>query len=405
MKRKFLKIRLIGLLMVAVVMVVGCGSGGEGISAGADQTVELGTSIYLEGRPRSPDLIYTWSFQSKPVESLLRDTSFHYPGFVDWSDEPTTYFDPDVPGDYVVAMRVLSYAGLLDGEPWSNPSSVTITVTNTAPVADAGPAQSVPVDTLVTLDGSASADVNHQSVSYLWELKSSPAGSTALLTDENTIAPTITPDLVGDYTLNLIVNDGFLDSTPSILILSVSPAGTVISAGADQLAMVGETIILNGTAQVGATYAEGIWSAVSGPPGNESAFQLAYDSTTDASPLEFTATNPGSYVYSFTDGTYTDAVKIKVYPAADAGPDQDRSVYTEILLIGNANLVGLAPHWEQTAGPTVILHPTITRSSADNVIAYFTPAEIGIYVFRYSFFATEGSVTPLTTDSVTINFQ
>jgi len=240
--------------------------------------------------------------------------------------------------------------------------------------------------------------VNYQSLGYLWELTTSPAGSNALLTGEGTSTPTITPDLVGDYTLSLVVNDGYLDSAPSTVILSVSPAGTVISAGADKLVMVGEMIIVSGTVQVGATYSEGTWSA-----GSETAKQLDYNSVTDTSPLEFTASNPGSYVYSFTDGTYTDAVTIRVYPAADAGPDEDRWPGALTFLTGNANMVGLTPLWEQTAGPTVVLHPTITRSSADTFTVYFTPTEVGSYTFSYSFFETEGAATALTTDSVTFN--
>ncbi len=68
-----------------------------------------------------------------PVGSMYKG-SLSYDIF-DWSTEATTYFSPDLPGTYVIALRVA--AGLMYGEPWTDPSFATITVTNTAPVANA----------------------------------------------------------------------------------------------------------------------------------------------------------------------------------------------------------------------------------------------------------------------------
>jgi hypothetical protein len=58
----------------------------------------------------------------------------------------------DVMGEYVVQLVVTNNQGTM-----SLPATVTISTTNTRPIADAGPYQSVTVgDTTIVLDGSMS---------------------------------------------------------------------------------------------------------------------------------------------------------------------------------------------------------------------------------------------------------
>ncbi|MDH3308011.1 MAG: PKD domain-containing protein, partial [Acidimicrobiia bacterium] len=104
-----------------------------------------------------------------------------------------------------------------DGVPAESDSeTITITVNevNLAPVADAGADQTVTVGTLVTLDGSGSndADLPPQLLTYAWSIVSAPDGSIASLADANAVAPSFTPDVDGAYLVELIVNDGLVDS-------------------------------------------------------------------------------------------------------------------------------------------------------------------------------------------------
>ncbi len=50
-----------------------------------------------------------------------------------------------------------------------------------------------------------------------------PAGSGAVLSDTTAAAPTFTADLDGDYVVQLIVNDGTVDSAPESVTISASP--------------------------------------------------------------------------------------------------------------------------------------------------------------------------------------
>ncbi len=94
--------------------------------------------------------------------------------------------------------------GLLEGEPCSM-----------APVADAGPDQTgVAVPSTVTLDGSASSDLNGDDLTYDWNITKKPAGSAAALSSTTAKKPTFTADKEGSYTIELTVNNGEDDSEP-----------------------------------------------------------------------------------------------------------------------------------------------------------------------------------------------
>jgi hypothetical protein len=86
---------------------------------------------------------------------------------------------------------------------------------NQPPVADAGAAQSAATGASVALSGAASRDPEGAPLSYSWSFAARPAGSAAALANPTSVSPSFTPDLPGDYVLNLIVSDGRLSSPPA----------------------------------------------------------------------------------------------------------------------------------------------------------------------------------------------
>lgn len=89
---------------------------------------------------------------------------------------------------------------------------------NRAPVAVAGPAQSVAAGTSIKLAGSGT-DADQDILSYTWTL-TRPAGSAATLLNAKVATPTFFADLPGVYTATLVVDDGKLNSAPSSVIIT-----------------------------------------------------------------------------------------------------------------------------------------------------------------------------------------
>ena len=81
-----------------------------------------------------------------------------------------------------------------------------------APVANAGVNQNVTINAVVALDGSNSSDTNSDTLSYQWMFTSIPENSNATISDENIINPTFIADQEGSYVVQLVVNNGIVDS-------------------------------------------------------------------------------------------------------------------------------------------------------------------------------------------------
>ncbi|MEK6479704.1 PKD domain-containing protein [Catalinimonas sp. 4WD22] len=93
--------------------------------------------------------------------------------------------------------------------------------------ANAGADQQVEVGTLVTLDGSASKDGNGETFDYEWTLKTQPDESEAELSDETVTKPTFTPDVAGDYVIELkISNESGSDTDEVTIKASATPTAT-----------------------------------------------------------------------------------------------------------------------------------------------------------------------------------
>lgn len=181
--------------------------------AGTNAVVPVGEVVVLDGSQsydaNDDALTYAWVWVNKPATSMA-----------EFSDAvamaPT--FTPDVEGDYIAQLTVS------DGTLESTPDSVTVTASlaNVPPVAAAGMDQAVRTGTVVSLDAGASSDADNDSLTYVWTFTGRPVGSMAALMGANTATPTFTPDVDGTYVVQLVVNDGRVDSAADSMVVTAS---------------------------------------------------------------------------------------------------------------------------------------------------------------------------------------
>ncbi len=205
-------------------------------NAGPGQTVFVGTTVQLDGSASSDmdgqELRFEWSFVAVPTGSTatLSDPTAVKPTFV-----------VDRPGQYRVQLVVS------DGVEKSTADIVIVSTTNSKPVANAGPDQTVPVGLRVFLDGRESHDVDGDLLQYRWQFASKPDGSTTTLDDATTAQPSFIVDKPGSYTIQLIVNDGNVDSDLDTVVINTQNSQPVANAGPDQTVKLGDTVQLDGS--------------------------------------------------------------------------------------------------------------------------------------------------------------
>ncbi len=305
--------------------------------AGADQISHPRGTVTLDGSGSSDaeedyPLAYSWQFTSKPEGSVavLSDANTVNPSFT-----------VDVLGDYVIELVVTDSLGAQ-----STVAQVVIGTFNTAPVADAGTGQTVhPRDTVI-LDGSGSSDPEEDyPLTYSWQFASKPEGSSVVLSGADTVSPTFTVDLLGDYVIELVVTDSLgAQSTADQVVIGTFNTVPVADAGPDKVIIViGTTVGLDGTNSTdpegdGITY---LWTISQKPAGS-----MAELSDPCSPTPAFVADVHADYVITLvvTDefGATSDPDSVTVsfdniQPVADAGADQSVMAGDTVSLDGSAS--------------------------------------------------------------------
>jgi RHS repeat-associated protein len=369
-------------------------------NAGFDQTVFVTTSVQLDGRASSDadgdPLTYHWSFVSRPDGShaALNDPS---------AVRPT--FTADLAGHY--SLRLVVNDSFAD----SAPATVSIDTQNSPPVASAGLDQTVFVGSTVRLDGSGSFDVDHDPLTFHWSFVSRPAGSQATLVNDTTPGAAFTVDLPGRYAVQLVVNDGTVDSRSDTVSIDTRNSRPVADAGADRTVLVGETVQLDGSESFDVdddplTFR---WSFVSRPTGSTAAL-----SDVAAPAPTFVADALGLYVVQLivNDSTLdsapdtvaitAEARPINQPPSVDAGADQTITLPGAAALTGTVTDDGLPPgssvtvQWSKVSGPGSAI---FANARTPHTTATFSDA--GTYVLRLT--ASDGQLAASDDVTVTVN--
>jgi hypothetical protein len=229
----------------AVNVDAGAGNVAPAAHAGSARVVLTPSPVRLDGSGSTDangDLLaYEWTLATRPAGSGATLTG---------ANTAAPSFTADVAGLYVASLVVR------DGTASSFASSVDITAiaqtVNAAPVAIAGPNNTTLTGRSVALDGTASYDVNGDSLTYAWVLTSRPGTSAANLTNAASGTPSLTPDQSGIYVATLVVSDGQIVSPPSTVVVTASlppslPTSAAIRAGGEALTTVaGKTYLPDG---------------------------------------------------------------------------------------------------------------------------------------------------------------
>lgn len=166
--------------------------------------------------PELQALTYRWTLVSKPAGS-----SATLPA---GAGTATIEFITDMPGSYAYSLVVND--GIDDSAPFHRTVVVDVAQINYPP--QAGVVRSSPlmplvgaVSQAVLLDGRASSDADAQPLTYQWTLVAKPAGSSVALVDATKSVAKIVPDVLGEYTVQLVVKDKFVNSAPVTALVSV----------------------------------------------------------------------------------------------------------------------------------------------------------------------------------------
>ncbi|MFM2186364.1 MAG: hypothetical protein RIR43_936 [Pseudomonadota bacterium] len=194
-------------------------------NAGSNRQVSVGETVILDGsgsRDANGDpLSFAWQLISKPTgtpaSTAKLSPSLTAEGTT--SSSIAVALTPDVPGTYVVGLRVND--GLVSSE--LAMAVITAKAVNQAPVAVITGTATGTVGSVMSFHGRSSTDESPELLTYQWTLVIRPATSTLVIQDSTLSLVTFKPDVAGQYVLRLVVNDGLLSSQPQQVVITVTP--------------------------------------------------------------------------------------------------------------------------------------------------------------------------------------
>ncbi|MGC8926597.1 MAG: PKD domain-containing protein, partial [Myxococcota bacterium] len=360
-----------------IVLVRGGTNRAPVANAGEDQTVRIGSTVYLNGGLSYDEdgdpLSYEW-IQKGGTFTTIYDSNSVVANFKAPNAETKMEFSLIV----------------FDGKAYSEPDNVIVDVKdilNNPPVANAGDDQTVSPGSVVVLSGLNSSDPDGDKLSYTWFEKSGPP--VIISGFNNSIAQFIAPTTEGEIVIGLIVSDGKTNSVPDEVKIFVQSSGNhspVANAGKDQIAFAGGIVKLDGSQSFD-------------PDGDNltySWYQIAGDTVRldgANNPIaQFTAPNKQTtlkFLLIVNDGKLNSApdevtIRVKVNnnkPRANAGLDQTvsigQTVYLSGILSEDQDDDPLTYRWTQIEGEAVSLE------GETNVIARFVaPQNTGVLKFQ-----------------------
>ncbi|QPJ64332.1 MAG: HYR domain-containing protein [Candidatus Nitrohelix vancouverensis] len=217
--------------------------------AGSDQNVDEETNATLDGTnssdPFGRTLTYSWVQVAGPAVALSGSSSAN----------------PSFTAPAVLVDTVATFELTVDNGSFTDTDTVDVTIvnTNTPPVADAGPDQTVeqegPAGSNVTLDGSASSDADNDPLTYDWSGDATASG----------VNP-IVPLAAGTHNITLTVSDGSETSDDTVQITVADTIAPVITVSDRTVEVTGPTQAVDVSGDATATDAVGVVSLTNDAP-------------------------------------------------------------------------------------------------------------------------------------------
>ncbi|MEO5367390.1 MAG: PKD domain-containing protein [Magnetococcus sp. WYHC-3] len=342
-------------------------------NAGPDLTQREGTNVTLNGASSSDSdgniTAFSWAQTAgTPTVTLSGANTAN-----------ATFTAPELSANTSLTFTLT----VTDNDNKTDTDDVIVNLSNRlAPVAAAGPDQTLKEDSNVTLNGANSNDTDGTIATYQWvQIAGTP---TVTLGGANTSIATFTaPSLDADtsltFELTVTDNEG-LSSTDSVVVNLSNKLAPVANAGADQTLKEDSNVTLSGAASSDAdgTITSYLWTQTAGAPtvtltgANTATPSFVAPSLEADTSLTFQLTVTDSDNLSATDAVIVN-ISNKLPPVADAGVARSANESTTVTLNAtgstdaDGSVVGYA--WTQTAGPAVVL-----SSASSAVPTFLAPA-------------------------------
>jgi hypothetical protein len=378
--------------------------------SGSEQTVAGGVKVTLDGSnaydPDGDAITYSWEQTGGDNVNLSGSSS-----------AVATFTAPEIFGSSMAlkfTLTVNDSTGMTDTADYI----VNVSQTNRAPVADAGPVQTVDAGTDVTLSGQGS-DPDGDAITYSWE---QTGGVEVTLSDASIASPTFTaPDSITVIQFKLTVSDssGLIASdTCTVNVNAVDQplpnTAPVANAGEDQFVLSGDTVILDGS-QSSDPDGDAItfsWERTGGvsvtlaEPASESPSFIAPEASDSTIELVFTLTvDDGAFQANDSVTVYVEPVEVIPVndpPVADAGSDMTAAPGDTVSLDGTGSYDPdedtISYQWTQTQGVSMALLNSDTATAQFQVPSDITETT----TLTFELTVTDGLLSNSDTVTVTI---
>jgi hypothetical protein len=206
------------------------------VDAGADRSGANRSEVALDGTVTDTEPVTT-KWTATPLSGVPAGAT-------------CTFANPNAVDTTVSCTSAGTWTLTLTADDGTNPpvsDTTTLTLTNPAPLVDAGPDRSGANSTAISLDGTVTDTEPTTKTWTATPLSGVPAGATCTFANPNAVDTTVSCTSAGTWTLTLTADDGTNPPVSDTAILTVTNPAPDVDAGPDKAGAEGSTITLDAT--------------------------------------------------------------------------------------------------------------------------------------------------------------